>query len=327
MTMNPPPPSRRAQPTAANVTLLQAALTSVIAGQPAAVHTYTFYEDIDSYLAFGGKGYPIEYGKYYNIAFTQNERLMNDTTASQWIQKTTILLQEAIRDFLVERFKKMTLHSVTIEELRDAAFDSHPRCYDEAGLKYVLLLSPELIPIIALIPYKEYLPQMTTGFVAGPVYFLIAGIACYGTLKQMVITAVRVIPPAFATGVAYTSFLTAPQMGLLQRGVNVSGPSQVNAVQTAIVRVASVKQALESGRLDNLAALTFVVAQLTNMPYPDLGSQNFGKQVISLAQLRMVQVKQRYSELKQKLRDANTPGPPGVLNFLDEPTVPFFLHQ
>src|SRR3954447_10705244 len=77
-------------------------LTSVIAGHVNALTTYQFYEEIDNWLGpWGNTGYPIAYGKFYNVAFSTNPKLDNNAQARQWVWKTTILLQEALRDYLV----------------------------------------------------------------------------------------------------------------------------------------------------------------------------------------------------------------------------------
>lgn len=67
------PPKKDSEPTPSNVQKLEQWLTSIIAGHPGAKHTYTFYEEIDKYLGpWGVDGYPIGYGKRYNIRFTSD---------------------------------------------------------------------------------------------------------------------------------------------------------------------------------------------------------------------------------------------------------------
>jgi hypothetical protein len=71
------PPKKESEPTPENIQKLEQWLTSIIAGHPGANYTYTFYEEIDRYLGPWGKdGYPIAYGKRYNILFTTDNRLM-----------------------------------------------------------------------------------------------------------------------------------------------------------------------------------------------------------------------------------------------------------
>ena len=56
--------------------LVRAELTSVIAGHPRATTTYRFYEELNAWLGpWGRRGYPIGYGKAYNVAFNSNPLL------------------------------------------------------------------------------------------------------------------------------------------------------------------------------------------------------------------------------------------------------------
>lgn len=72
-------------------------LTSVIAGHPQATTTYRFYEEIDHWLGpWNDLGYPIAYGKFYNVAFANNKKLKENPTTQQWVWKTTIRLQELL---------------------------------------------------------------------------------------------------------------------------------------------------------------------------------------------------------------------------------------
>src|SRR4051812_22808133 len=79
--------------------LVDQQLTSVIAGHPGATTAYRFYEVIDQWLGpWGEKGYPIGYGKFYNLAFSTNEKLKASPHGSAWVWKTTVRLQNALRD-------------------------------------------------------------------------------------------------------------------------------------------------------------------------------------------------------------------------------------
>lgn len=143
-----------------NAHVVHRALTEVIAERPRATTTYQFYEDVDAWLGpWGRKGYPIGYGKFYNIAFTTSRQLMADETTREWVRRTTILLQEALRDFVVAKVRDGSLPSLTEPELRRAAFASHPRAYDQAGLARVALVAPELLVVIATIPRAEFHPD------------------------------------------------------------------------------------------------------------------------------------------------------------------------
>src|ERR1041385_9115989 len=96
--MPPKLPPKNVPPTPLSSHALYTGLTSLMAGHPQAVETYTFYEELDKYLGpWGQKGYPIAYGKFYNVAFTSNEKLQANPITKEWVWKTTILLQEVLR--------------------------------------------------------------------------------------------------------------------------------------------------------------------------------------------------------------------------------------
>ena len=153
------PPPKDSRPTPERSAALTEWLTAHVAGHALAVNTYTFYEVIDRYLGpWGSRGYPIAYGKRYNVLFSTNRTLMAHPVASAWVWKTTILLQKALVDFIVARYDAGTLGRLTEAELRAAAFDSHPLAYTEGGLALVTLVAPELVPEIAKIPSAEFNP-------------------------------------------------------------------------------------------------------------------------------------------------------------------------
>jgi hypothetical protein len=153
-------PIKTASPNPANIKLLEEGLTSVIAGHPQSIQPWTFYEELDRYLGpWGNKGYPIAYGKFYCIAFNSNEKLMANPQTAEWVRKTTIALQEPLRDYVVDRFKKGSLASITEPELRKYAFDCHPAAYTKGGLAMVILVAPELLTLIVSIPGAEFDPR------------------------------------------------------------------------------------------------------------------------------------------------------------------------
>lgn len=80
-------------------------------------------------------------GKFYNIAFSNNEHLDDDPQARDWVWRTTILLQEMLRDYVVGRIRDCTLPTLTEAELRQTAFDSHPQAYDHGGLARLMLVA------------------------------------------------------------------------------------------------------------------------------------------------------------------------------------------
>lgn len=155
----PLPP--RASCTPADAARVDMLLDSVIAYRPAATTTYQFYEEIDAWLGpWGASGYPIGYGKKYNLLFTSNPPLNRDLNyGKKWVEKTTVYLQEAIKAYVVSRVRMGTIDRLTEAELRAAAFDSHPDCYLRAGLLDVVEHSPELFFVILTIPIAEFNPS------------------------------------------------------------------------------------------------------------------------------------------------------------------------
>ncbi len=165
MSLALPPPSKLAADTK-TAQLVHDELTSVIAGNPRATTTYQFYEELDAWLGpWGPRGYPIGYGKFYNRAFTTHRALNRDPLTRWWVWKTAVLLQRELRDYVVGRVRDGTLGSLTERELRKAAFQSHAKAYDRAGLAGVALVAPQLVPVIATIPAAEFLPT-SRNFVA-----------------------------------------------------------------------------------------------------------------------------------------------------------------
>lgn len=185
-------------------------LTSVIAGHAQATTTFRFYEEIDSWLGpWGQSGYPIAYGKFYNIAFTNNQSLMGNPTTAQWVRRTAILLQEKLRDFLVSKIRDCSIGSLTEQQLRQAAFNSHPSAYDQGGLATVALVAPEQIPVIATIPMAEYSPTSQN----------------FGPTIQQIFTTLGLVAPKMAGGVLAT--LAGPaHTGILSRAAQRSATKE-----------------------------------------------------------------------------------------------------
>ena len=128
-----------------------------------ATTTYRFYEELDFWLGpWGQNGYPIAYGKFYNVLFTTNPKLDSNAQARQWVWQTTIFLQEALRDFAVSTVRDGSIRTLTEARLRQAAFDSHPSAYDRGGLAMVALTAPEMIRVIATIPSANSCQPPTT---------------------------------------------------------------------------------------------------------------------------------------------------------------------
>jgi hypothetical protein len=108
---------------------------------------------------WGNKRYPIAYGKFHCVAVNTNEKLMANAQTADWVRRTTIKLQEPLRDFVVAQFRTGSLPKLTESELRQYAFSVHPAAYDRGGLAVVTLVAPELIKVIVTIPAVEFDPR------------------------------------------------------------------------------------------------------------------------------------------------------------------------
>lgn len=274
------PPRSIIRPDAATAQKVHDELTSVIVGHPQATTTYRFYEEIDTWLGpWGNRGYPIGYGKFYNIAFNSNEKLRSNPTTRQWIWRTTIRLQEALRDYLVGRVRDGTIGSLTEPELRQAAFDSHPRAYDQGGLTTVVLAAPEMLPIIVSIPGVEFLPWSQN---FSP------------TWRQVVLTLERIAPQvvggtlATAAGPAHT--------GIFRRALQRDQQNLLN--EMAMGReLSGIKARIGGGDLDNIAWLDEIIRRLNVREFPDQGFARYAGEVVAAAQHRRQELLARYRQL------------------------------
>lgn len=154
------PPAKDAPPTPANVAALDVWLSSLIAfGEGTSEEPWHFYDAIDRYLGpWGPDGYPIAYGKKYCQRFWSHAPLQASSAGRAWVRRTLVLLQLELKHFILERFRQGDLGSLTASELKRAAFTSHPRAYTEGGLAMLLMLSPQLIGHIVVIPGVEFVP-------------------------------------------------------------------------------------------------------------------------------------------------------------------------
>ena len=273
MPIDLPPASIIAQ-TDENFKWVYSELTKVIAGHPGAIKTYTFYEDVDNWLGpWGPEGYPIGYGKFYNIAFSENEKLQANPSAKTWVWNTTIKLQEALRDFIVTFFKTSPLIALTEPILRKAAFDSHPQAYDKGGLATVALVAPELIPIIAAIPAAEFDPR-SRDFEA--------------TLSQALETA-GIVASKFTGGLLAAAAGPA-HSGLFRRAVQQDHRRFMHQMNTSH-RLTNLKRRISSGEMDYIPMLNKLIAQLNATEFPDQDYARVAHEVVIEAERR-----------KQKLR-------------------------
>ena len=271
------PPPKDSRPTPERSAALTEWLTAHVAGHALAVNTYTFYEVIDRYLGpWGSRGYPIAYGKRYNVLFSTNRTLMAHPVASAWVWKTTILLQKALVDFIVARYDAGTLGRLTEAELRAAAFDSHPLAYTEGGLAMVTLVAPELVPEIAKIPSAEFNPASEN----------------FGASVEQVITTGGMVVPRMLGD------LIAAAMPAHSRSLRVAAEHDRQGFLAEIQLnryLIRIKQAIVDGELNNIRILNQVTRQLIGQEFPNQDLSRVAREVIKLADRRKAELARRYA--------------------------------
>jgi hypothetical protein len=249
--------------------LVYAQLTSVIAGHPQATTTYRFYEELDAWLGpWGQRGYPLAYGKFYNVAFSTNEKLMANAQAREWVWRTTILLQEALREFVVQRVRNGTLASLTEGELRTAAFNSHPAAYDMAGLTMLAMVAPELTGVIVTIPLREFTPS-SENFSA--------------SVRQLFETVGRVAPQM--TGASLAVLAGPAHTGIFARAVQ----QDQRRLQDELAlgrELTATRAKIDRGDLDYIPVLDRIIATLNGRQFPDQGFAKAARDVIGAAVTR-----------------------------------------
>lgn len=240
--------------TKGNIEKLRVELTSLIPGHVNSTKPWTFYEEIDQFLGpWGERGYPLAYGKYYCKLFSEDKSLKANLETRIWVQKTTVKLQEALRDGIVYAFVHGKLPSMTEPAFRAFAFATHADAYQRGGLSLVVATSPSLLPTIASIPGKEFIPFYSDNF--------------WATIKQVLATLVRVggDVTAAAAGPAHT--------GMLQKANQESGMNKLLAVQRRNneyeALFAKLQGALRGGRLDRIVWLDEVTKKLDGTEFED----------------------------------------------------------
>lgn len=293
------PPKSAIRCDAQTAQLVHDQLTSVIAGHAQATTTYRFYEELDVWLGpWGQQGYPIAYGKFYNVAFTSNEKLKAHPNARDWVWRTTILLQEALRDYVVRRVKSCTLPSLTEGELRSAAFNSHPAAYDMGGLALLTMVAPELIPVIATIPGREFSPA-SENFTA--------------TVRQFFETLLRTSPQMVGTGLAT---LAGPaHTGILSRAVQQDQRRFSNEI--ALSReLGAMRVRIERGEVDYIPSLDRIIAELNARRFPDQGFARAAREVIEAAEARRRMLIEKTNRLLQQSPPVRTRAESAFPNFV-----------
>lgn len=283
-----PPKNGPASPDGARS--IRVALTSVTANHPQALTAYTYYEVIDLWLGpWGNGGYPLGYGKYYNVLFNGNERLNASDQAKKWVGETTIKLQEALTDFIVRKFETGQLGKLPESELRAAAFASHAKAYDDGGLALVILLDPLMIPFIVTIPSKEFDPRSKD---FGP------------TVLQVFETLGRVALSGTALGVAA---LMPAHSGLFRRAAAADARNFREAM-TVGPQLMRINAAISAGQMDYVPWLDKIIADLNQKRFDSGDSARFAREVVQAAVARRQLVMDKQAKLMQtapkELRDS-----------------------
>lgn len=273
------PPDRNSRPTPESISQLRLWLDAHVAGRALASQTYTFYEVLDAYLGpWGEAGYPIGYGKRYNVLFSTDQFLMADPVAAGWVWHTTVLLQEALVEYVVGRYAAGTLGQCTESELRAAAFASHPRAYTEGGLALVTAVSPMLVPHIVSIPAVEFHPRSPN---------------LGATLAQAKDTGLMVIPRTLGL---YLAAIAGPaHTGSLR---NAAAQDQRRlADENQLGRyLGSLLDDIQGGKIDDISSLEEITRRLLTADHPDQGFARLARDVIEVANRRKTELALRYQE-------------------------------
>lgn len=97
----------------------------VVDAQNIAGHEATFYRCAEETLACGPDGYLIGYGAKYAERFYRRTRPWMSARGKLWLDRTLVCLQVTLRDRIDA--------SMSCEDVRTIAYDSHPECYVDSG--------------------------------------------------------------------------------------------------------------------------------------------------------------------------------------------------
>ena len=276
-------PSKSAAPNTANIQALRDGLTSVIATHPGAIEPWTFYEVLDDYLGpWKDKGYPIAYGKFYCERFNKNENLQRNRQTHEWVRKTTIALQESLRDFVVARFRAGTLATVTEAELRAFAFSAHPKAYVQGGLSMVVLTAPEMVPVIASIPGVEFWPTSEN----------------FGSTINQVIATMEIVLPQ-STEMVLGALAGPAHSGIITHAILLDERNFQQ--EMALGRwLNDTGRRLSNGELDNVGLLKRLTTRLNATQFEDRGMAVAARRLVQAADERKRRVVNSYRELVSK---------------------------
>jgi hypothetical protein len=264
-----PPPVGKVPQSKADIRAFKDYWTRLISNRPGVIDNCNFYREVDAYLGpWGKRGYPIGYGLFYCQLFGSNEELNKDLVSREWLQRTRILLQESLRDFMVREYAAGRLPRLTESRLRKAAFDSHPDCYLQGGLSRVVLRSPWLIPVIMAVPAKEFHPQAES---SGATYWqaLVTGVSAAGEVSA------EVLIPSLNEG--EMDALALYQMPTLLEDLG---------------------KRLQEGEFDHLPTLEMILRALQMRRYPTVELRLQAEKVIDVAKDRVAIVQNIYRDIE-----------------------------
>lgn len=271
------PPSKGAAPTPKNIAKLEAWLNAITAyGAYTTDRPWIFYEELDKYLGPWGKdGYLIAYGKKYCVLFSQDEKLNKSPVGRDWVRRTLLLLQDAIKKLVMERFRAHKLDSLSKEELQKVAFESHADAYTQGGLTLVAMLSPFLVAYVATIPIEEFAPYKKTAGASWKQVFETGGIA---------------VPQAVAL---FFSAMMPMHSGSMARAHR-EDVSQFEQVMRFSEALRDLNHSLEAGRLDHVGTLDRLVTILAGTRWPDDDLAEAARDTIGRLRTRQNWLIQRY---------------------------------
>jgi hypothetical protein len=203
---------------------------------------------------------------------------MTDPVTRDWVWETTILLQESLRDYIVQRIRSRTLASITEAELRKAAFDSHPKPYTDGGLTKVALVAPELLLIIALIPGKEFSPR-------GPNF--------KSTVVQVLETIGLVLPRV--PGYVLPALAGPAHTGIFQ--IAARRDQQAMFAEQRLGLNLTLHSGIVWGELDDRSLLRTIVARLSSSVFPDQNFARVARSIVQAAELRQRLIQNQYQKL------------------------------
>jgi hypothetical protein len=192
-------------------------------------------------------------------------------------ERTLLLLQTELKAFVLERYRQGTLPKLTESELRQVAFDSHPKAYTKGGLTMLAMIEPLLLREIAAIPRADFNP-MSESFGA--------------TVKQVLETARIALPEG-------VGFILASSAGPAHTGVishaRARDRARLHRDMQMGEALADVRRSIVGGRCDNLVLLARLRDALSQMDFGDGVLCIAAREVVKEIERRQVYVAGRYA--------------------------------